>query len=97
MFGQATALEGPASALGLGMKMGLEAAFAAVNKAGGVKGRKLELKRLDDGHQPTKSVEASASAAKQTCCHIWFPAILGWPSSEQSTDGFSPRRWPATQ
>ena len=28
VFGQATALEGPASALGLGMKMGLEAAFA---------------------------------------------------------------------
>ena len=30
----------------LGMKMGLEAAFAEVNKAGGVKGRKLEL-RMD--------------------------------------------------
>jgi len=28
------------------MKMGLEAAFAEVNKAGGVKGRKLEL-RMD--------------------------------------------------
>jgi branched-chain amino acid transport system substrate-binding protein len=58
VFGQATALEGPASALGLGMKMGLEAAFAEVNKAGGVKGRKLELKSVDDGYEPTKSIEA---------------------------------------
>ena len=58
VFGQATALEGPASALGLGMKMGLEAAFAEINKAGGVKGRKLELKSIDDGYEPTKSIEA---------------------------------------
>jgi len=58
VFGQATALEGPASALGQGMKMGLEAAFAEINKAGGVKGRKLELKSLDDGYEPTKSIEA---------------------------------------
>src|SRR5436305_3781180 len=58
VFGQATALEGPASALGQGMKMGLEAAFTEVNKAGGVKGRKLELKSVDDGYEPTKSIEA---------------------------------------
>jgi branched-chain amino acid transport system substrate-binding protein len=58
VFGQAAPLDGPASALGLGMKMGLEAAFAEVNKAGGVKGRKLELKSIDDGYEPTKSIEA---------------------------------------
>ncbi len=58
VFGQATALEGPASALGQGMKMGLEAAFAEINKAGGVKGRKLELKSIDDGYEPTRSIEA---------------------------------------
>src|SRR4051812_2837775 len=59
VFGQAAALDGPASALGQGMKMGLEAAFAEVNKAGGVKGRKLELKSVDDGYEPTKSIEAA--------------------------------------
>jgi branched-chain amino acid transport system substrate-binding protein len=59
VFGQATALEGPASALGQGMKMGLEAAFAEINKAGGVKGRKLELKSIDDGYEPTRSIEAA--------------------------------------
>jgi branched-chain amino acid transport system substrate-binding protein len=59
VFGQAAALDGPASALGQGMKVGLEAAFAEINKAGGVKGRKLELKSIDDGYEPTKSIEAA--------------------------------------
>ncbi|WP_436213982.1 ABC transporter substrate-binding protein [Bradyrhizobium sp. LjRoot220] len=59
VFGQAAALDGPASALGQGMKLGLEAAFAEINKAGGVKGRKLELKSVDDGYEPTKSIEAA--------------------------------------
>ena len=59
VFGQAAALDGPASALGQGMKMGLEAAFAEINKGGGVKGRKLELKSIDDGYEPTKSIEAA--------------------------------------
>src|SRR5712672_3668708 len=58
IFGQAAALYGPASALGQGMKLGLDAAFAEANKAGGVKGRKLELKSVDDGYEPTKSIEA---------------------------------------
>jgi ABC-type branched-subunit amino acid transport system substrate-binding protein len=40
------------------MKLGLDAAFAEANKAGGVKGRKLELKSVDDGYEPTKSIEA---------------------------------------
>jgi ABC-type branched-subunit amino acid transport system substrate-binding protein len=65
VFGQATALEGPASALGQGMKMGLDAAFAEVNKAGGVKGRKLELKSIDDGYEPTKSIEAVKKLLEQ--------------------------------
>ncbi len=57
VFGQAAALTGPAAALGQGMRIGLEAAFAEVNKAGGVKGRKLELKSVDDGYEPTQSIE----------------------------------------
>ena len=58
MFGQAAALSGPAGQLGQGMKIGMEAAFAEVNKAGGVRGRKLELKSIDDGYEPTQSIEA---------------------------------------
>lgn len=56
LFGQAAALEGPASALGLGMKKGIEAAFAEANAKGGVSGRQLELISYDDGYEPNKSI-----------------------------------------
>src|SRR5579859_7297284 len=59
VFGQATALEGPAAELGQGMRDGLAAAFAEANKSGGVKGHKLELLSVDDGYEPTKSIAAA--------------------------------------
>src|ERR1700736_5098308 len=49
VLGQAAPLDGPAAALGQDMQKGLLAAFAEANKAGGVKGRKLELVSRDDG------------------------------------------------
>ena len=59
LLGQAAVFEGPASALGLGMRDGLTAAFAEINAKGGVNGRKLELTTQDDGYEPTKAVEAT--------------------------------------
>jgi len=59
LFGQAAVLEGPASALGIGMRDGLTAAFTEANQKGGVKGRKLELMSRDDGYEPNKSIEAT--------------------------------------
>jgi len=58
VFGQVAALEGPARALGLGMRQGLLAAFDEANRAGGVSGRKLELKSVDDSYEPEKTIEA---------------------------------------
>src|SRR5436190_15140968 len=58
VFGQVAALEGPAQALGQGMRQGLLAAFAEANRAGGVGGRMLELKSADDSYEPQKMIEA---------------------------------------
>lgn len=52
VFGQSAAFSGPAAELGLGMRLGIEAAFHEVNQAGGVHGRMLELKTLDDFYEP---------------------------------------------
>ena len=57
IFGQSTALGGPASALGQGMQAGILAAFEEANRAGGVAGRKLELKSYDDGYEPDKAID----------------------------------------
>jgi branched-chain amino acid transport system substrate-binding protein len=64
VFGQAAALTGPASALGQGMKAGMEAAFAEANAKGGVAGRKLKLISRDDGYEPDKSIAATNALIK---------------------------------
>lgn len=48
VFGQTAALDGPASALGLGMNAGILAAFHEANGNGGVNGRMLELVVRED-------------------------------------------------
>lgn len=59
VLGQAAPLDGPAAALGQGMREGMLAAFAEANAKGGVKGRKIELVSKDDGYEPNKSIEAT--------------------------------------
>jgi branched-chain amino acid transport system substrate-binding protein len=56
VFGQAAPLDGPAAALGTGMRNGLQAAFEEANKNGGVNGRKLKLISRDDGYEPDRSI-----------------------------------------
>src|ERR1043166_6199997 len=55
-FGQAAVLEGPASALGRGMRAGIQAAFDEANARGGVHGRKLKLVSRDDGYEPDRAI-----------------------------------------
>jgi branched-chain amino acid transport system substrate-binding protein len=57
LLGQSAAFQGPASALGLGVREGLLAAFDEVNKAGGIHGRRLELVSYDDGYEPTSAID----------------------------------------
>jgi ABC-type branched-subunit amino acid transport system substrate-binding protein len=59
LFGQVAALQGPAQDLGQGMRQGLLAAFAEVNREGAIAGRTLALKSLDDGYEPEKTVAAT--------------------------------------
>ena len=65
LFGQAAALDGPAAALGQGMREGLLAAFAEANKAGGIKGRQIELISRDDGYDPNKSIQVAKQLIDQ--------------------------------
>jgi branched-chain amino acid transport system substrate-binding protein len=54
-IGMVTALSGPAQALGVNMRRGVEAYFALSNRRGGVHGRPLELVARDDGYEPGKT------------------------------------------
>lgn len=78
ILGQAAVFEGPASALGLGMRDGLMAAFAEANKKG-VNGRKLELVSQDDGYEPNKSIDATKALIAKDVFALVGP--VGTPTS----------------
>ena len=56
ILGQSCALSGPAKDLGTEMRSGLLAAFGLINDRGGVRGRQIYLKSLDDGYEPDQAV-----------------------------------------
>ncbi len=55
-FGTTTAYSGTAGDLGRNIVYGIRACFKAVNKQGGIHGRKLELVVLDDGYEPVRAL-----------------------------------------
>jgi branched-chain amino acid transport system substrate-binding protein len=65
VFGQSAAFEGPAAALGRGMREGIVAAFTEANAAGGANGRKLELVYRDDGYEPQRAIENTNRLIKE--------------------------------
>lgn len=79
-FAQVAALDGPAAALGLGMKAGIEAAFAEANAAGGVHGREVRLEAFDDGYEPDRSA-AQLRAIIDGDAHLGIIGPVGTPTS----------------
>jgi branched-chain amino acid transport system substrate-binding protein len=79
-FGQAAVMEGPASALGLGMQKGLNAAFAEQNAKGGVHGRKIKLISENDGYEPDRAITATKKLIEE---HKVFALVgpVGTPTS----------------
>jgi len=55
VVGVSVPLTGPQAAQGRAMAQGLEAAFAQVNEAGGIEGRRIEIEQRDDGGVPERS------------------------------------------
>lgn len=83
VFGQVAPLEGPASALGLGMQTGLQAAFNEINAKGGVHGRKLTLTSVDDGYEPEKAITGTKKLIEQDKVFALIGGV-GTPTSAAS-------------
>lgn len=79
-FAQVAALEGPAGALGSGMRTGILAAFEEANAAGGIHGRMLSLQSFDDGYEPDRSVEHVRGVIAGNA-HLGFIGPVGTPTS----------------
>jgi branched-chain amino acid transport system substrate-binding protein len=57
LIGQSAVFSGPVAETGNNYRRGIELYFEQANKAGGVNGRKLQLKSLDDAYDPKRTVE----------------------------------------
>jgi branched-chain amino acid transport system substrate-binding protein len=77
-FGWLAALTGPSSAPAVGFDRGVHYAVDAINAAGGVKGRKIELVTRDTQGDPTKAVNATQEMISRLKVHaIWGPTNSG--------------------
>ena len=54
LIGQSAALSGPAAQLGIQFRAGAQLYFERLNAQGGVHGRRVELRTLDDGYEPER-------------------------------------------
>ena len=84
LFGQSAAFTGPAQELGLGMQLGIQAAFQEANGRGGVHGRMLELVSLDDAYEPEAAVVNTQQLIEQEQVFALIGAV-GTPTSRSAT------------
>lgn len=79
-FAQVAALEGPAAALGQGMRLGMQAAFEEANAAGGVHGRTISLDSMNDNYEPDRSVALVKSVVEGNN-HLGLIGAVGTPTA----------------
>lgn len=65
LIGMTAPFSGPNGAYGLDMKMVISAYFRQINDAGGVHGRRLELRALDDGYETDRALANTRALIKQ--------------------------------
>ena len=83
VFGQSAAFTGPAGQLGIGMNHGIQAAFAEVNRAGGVNGRLLELVTRDDTYEPELAISNTTELIEAENVFALIGAV-GTPTSRSA-------------
>ena len=88
VLGQSVALTGPAQQLGLDMQLGAKLYFDKVNAAGGVNGRKIVLKTLDDGYEANRAAENTKKLINDEKVFALF-GYVGTPTSQASLPIFT--------
>jgi ABC-type branched-subunit amino acid transport system substrate-binding protein len=93
LLGQSVALTGPAAALGIEMRMGAMVYFDYVNSKGGIHGRKIELRTLDDGYEPARTVPNTKKLIEEEKVFALF-GYVGTPTSAAALPIFTQARVP---
>jgi len=80
LIGQSVPMSGPAAKLGQQMNLGAKLYFNAINAAGGINGRKIELKVLDDFYEPDATTRNTKTLINDTKVFALF-GYVGTPTS----------------
>jgi len=79
VLGQSAPFTGPAAQLGIQYHAGAQLYFSQVNASGGVGGRMLEIRQLDDGYEPERCAENTRKLIEQDVLALF--AYVGTPTS----------------
>jgi len=93
VLGQSAALTGPAQQLGKDMRAGAMLYFDFVNERGGVNGRKIVLKTLDDGYESDRAAANTKKLINEDHVFALF-GYVGTPTSVASLPIFTQARVP---
>jgi len=93
LLGQSAALTGPSEQLGKDMRFGANLYFDALNARGGVNGRKIVLKSLDDGYDPKRAAANTRQLITQDKVFALF-GYVGTPTSAASLPIFTEAKVP---
>ena len=83
LLGESAALTGPAQQLGKDMRFGALLWFDHINRQGGVNGRKIVLKTLDDGYEPKRAADNTRRLINNERVFALF-GYVGTPTSAAS-------------
>jgi ABC-type branched-subunit amino acid transport system substrate-binding protein len=83
LIGQSVPLTGPAQELGLEMQLGANLYFDHINSQGGVHGRKINLRTLDDGYEPDRASANTLQLIEKDGVFALF-GYVGTPTSVAS-------------
>jgi branched-chain amino acid transport system substrate-binding protein len=93
VLGQSVALSGPAQELGKDMQLGASLYFGQVNAKGGIHGRRIVLKTLDDGYESARAAENTKKLIGEEKVFALF-GYVGTPTSAASLPIFTEARVP---
>jgi ABC-type branched-subunit amino acid transport system substrate-binding protein len=93
VLGQSVALSGPAQELGKDMQLGASLYFNQVNAKGGVNGRRIVLKTLDDGYESNRAAENTRKLINDEKVFALF-GYVGTPTSAASLPIFTEAKVP---
>ncbi|HET7549418.1 MAG TPA: ABC transporter substrate-binding protein [Usitatibacter sp.] len=93
LLGQSAAFTGPSAQLGKDMRDGAMLYFNEVNQRGGVHGRRIALKSLDDGYEPARAAANTKKLLEEDKVFALF-GYVGTPTSAAVMPIFTAARVP---